>query len=60
MFLLSFYLSRNYQITKHDGFWFFMALFTAGMTGVMVAGSTYIPILFLIASASLFTATYTL
>jgi hypothetical protein len=68
-----YYAFKNYQITKHDGFWFFMVLFTASMTGVMVAGTLwsanivsdtsihpYYDNLFLIASLFLFVATYTL
>ncbi len=73
-FALAFYFAfKNYRTTKHDGFWFFTALFSLVMTGAMVAGSlwnaeivsedalhAYHDMLFLIAAIMLFVAAYTL
>jgi hypothetical protein len=73
-FVLAFYfVFKNYLTTKHDGFWFFLLLFTFSMTGVMVAGAlssaqladpnnihAYYDTFFLMASIFLFTAAYTL
>jgi hypothetical protein len=64
---------KNYQHTNHDGYWFFMILFTMSMIGVMVSGTLwsfekvseptihpYYDILFLIASIFIFVGAYTL
>jgi hypothetical protein len=73
-FALAGYFSlRNYQMTKQEGFWFFIMLFSLSMTGVMIAGvlwssglvngetiHPYHDILFLISSIMLLDATYTL
>ncbi len=73
-FVIAFYFSfKNYITTKHDGFWFFILLFTFSMTAVMVAGAlwsgeladtnnihAYYDIFFLMASIFLFTAAYTI
>jgi len=73
-FLLAFYYAfRSYQITGHDGFWFFTMLFAASMTGVMISGvlwslklvtdmeiHPYYDNFFLLASVFLFVSAYTL
>lgn len=73
-FVLGGYFSlRNYQMTKHEGFWFFLLLFSISMTGMAVAGTLWSAELadphsiqadyysfFLMASIFLFTATYTI
>ncbi len=73
-FVLAVYFAfKNYRTTNHDGFWFFMLLFTFSMTGVMVAGAlssanladpdnihAYYDIFFLMASIFLFTAAFTI
>lgn len=64
---------KKYKATGHEGFWFFMVLFTIAMADALAAGAIgklnvisedvirpYHGILFLIASIMLFTATYTL
>ncbi len=73
-FGLAFYFAyRNYQMTKGEGYWFFMNLFAIGMTAAMIAGilwsarmveeeaiSALFESFFLIASLFLFVAAYTL
>ena len=64
---------KNYQTTKHDGYWFFMTLFSLSLTGAMIAGvlwSTelvsdegvhpYYDTLFLLSAFFLFAGTYAL
>jgi hypothetical protein len=64
---------RNYQHTNHDGYWFFMILFSMSMIGVMISGTLwsfgivneptihpYYDTLFLIGSIFLFVGAYTL
>jgi predicted membrane channel-forming protein YqfA (hemolysin III family) len=73
-FALAAYFSfRNYKMTHHEGYWFFMFLFSLSMLGVMVSGTlwssraveediihAFHDIFFLIASILLLDATYTL
>jgi hypothetical protein len=73
-FIIATYFSiRNYLLTKHEGFWFFMSLFSITMAGSMISGTLwsagiisedmihpFYDILFLISAAFLFVGTYTL